>query len=31
MRGFAWKARHGWEGNVIVALGETELAGHGLD
>jgi hypothetical protein len=31
MKGFTWKIRHGWDGNVIMALEETELAGHGLD
>jgi len=30
MKGFMWKTRHRWEGNVIMTLEETELAGHGL-
>jgi hypothetical protein len=31
MKGFTLKIRHRWEGNVIMTLQETELAGHGLD
>jgi len=31
MKGFTWKTGHRWEGKVIMALEESELAGHGLD